>query len=259
MGGLISFSANLGFLWKDRPLPDAIHAARAEGFAAVECHWPYDIPASETAAALKATGLKMLGLNTNRGNLDAGENGVAALAGREAEARKYIDQALEYAKTINCANIHVMAGFTNKDAASKKAFADNLRYACKAAAPLGKTILIEPLNRYDAPGYHLSTLEQAIEILQDVAEANLKIMFDCYHLQIMGGDLLRRFKDAAPSVGHVQFASVPDRAEPDHGEVNFPWLLNEIANAGFNGPFGAEYKPRATTDDGLGWMKAYQA
>ncbi len=114
----MKFSANLGFLWADRPLPDAIRAAKAAGFDAVECHWPYDVPASATAAALEETGLRMLGLNTSRGNVTIGENGLAALPGREADARAAIDEAVAYAAGISAAAIHVMAGNSNGAASS---------------------------------------------------------------------------------------------------------------------------------------------
>lgn len=256
---MIQFSANLGFLWTDKTLPDAIYAAKAAGFHAVECHWPYETPSGEVKAALKETGLKMLGLNTSRGDVTAGQNGVAAVTGCESDARAFIEQAVNYAIDINCPNIHVMAGFTDKGAAAQGTFVDNLHFATHLAAQHGKTILVEPLNRYDAPNYHLQTLDEAQETLQQVGAANLKIMFDCYHMQIMGGDLLRRYKGAASDIGHIQFASVPDRGEPDQGEVDYKWLLSEIANAGFKMPFGAEYKPRTTTDAGLKWMQPYTA
>jgi hydroxypyruvate isomerase len=257
VGRLIQFSANLGFLWTDRSLPEAVYSAKAAGFSAVECHWPYATPSNQLSAALKETGLEMIGLNTLRGDVNAGENGVAALVGREADAINFIEQAVNYAIDIDCAHIHVMAGFTDKGIAAQKTFVDNLRFACDLAGQHGKTILIEPLNQYDAPNYHLQTLDEAQGTLEEVSAPNLRIMFDCYHLQIMGGDLLRRFKKAASDIGHVQFASVPDRAEPNHGEVDYVWLLNELAAAGFEKPFGAEYKPRGATDDGLGWMKAF--
>ena len=151
----MKFSANLGFLWADRPLPDAIRAAKAAGFDAVECHWPYDVPAIETKAALEETGLSMLGLNTRRGNVAIGENGLAALPGREADARSAIDEAIAYAAGISAAAIHVMAGNSSGPRA-RQAFCDNLAYACEAAGD-AVTILIEPLNHYNAPGYFLNS------------------------------------------------------------------------------------------------------
>ena len=177
----MQFSANLGFLWADLRLPDAIRAAKAAGFDAVECHWPYAFDAAEVRAALNETGLRMLGLNTVRGDVAAGENGLSALPGREADARSAIDAALAYAVAIGAANIHVMAGFA-EGVKAHETFVENLRYACAVAAVQDVSILIEPLNHYDAPGYFLQTTAQAIDIIAQVAAPNLKLMFDCYHV-----------------------------------------------------------------------------
>ncbi len=256
---MMRFSANLGLLWTNLQLPAAIRAAKDNGFDAVECHWPYDVPPENVLQALNETGLRMLGLNTGRGDVSKGEIGVAALQGREYQSRQFIDEALAYAVKIGCDYIHVMAGtadFHNQIA--QRVFTENIRYACRAAALVEKTVLIEPLNTYDAPGYFLSTLEDALLVIKQVGEPNLKIMFDCYHQQLMGGDLLNRFKHALPHIGHVQFASVPERVEPDIGEVYYPWLLKEFVVAGYTGMFGAEYKARARTEDGLSWLSDYR-
>jgi hydroxypyruvate isomerase len=246
------FSANLGFLWADLPLPDAIRAAKAAGFDAVECHWPYETPPSDVLAALKETGLTMLGLNTLRGN--PGENGLSALPGREDEARAAIDQALTYGFEIGAGAVHVMAGFAEGPEADA-AFADNLRYACSKAADMGMTILIEPLNSYDAPGYYLKTSRQAVTIIERLNLPNLKLMFDCYHLQIMEGDLSRRLTACLPHIGHVQIASVPDRGAPDHGELHYPHIYAHLATLGWDHPLGAEYKPNGPTDATLAWLQ----
>lgn len=248
------YSANLGFLWADRPLPAAIRAAHQAGFDAVECHWPYDTPAADTAAALRETGLTMLGLNTLRGDTAQGENGLSALPGRDAAARDAIDQAITYARATNTANIHVMAGFAS-GAAAQETFVQNLRYACSQAAPHGITILIEPLNTYDAPGYFLSTTDHAAAIIAAVGAPNLKLMFDCYHVQLMQGDLTHRLTALLPIIGHIQFASVPDRGAPDHGEVNYAHIFQHLQTLNYSTPLGAEYKPKGDTDAGLGWLK----
>jgi hydroxypyruvate isomerase len=249
----MKFSANLGFLWADRPLPDAIRAAKAAGFDAVECHWPYDVPAKDVTAALKETGLRMLGLNTRRGDVTGGENGLSALPAREADARAAIDEAIAYAIAIDTPNIHVMAGFANGRAAHET-FVENLRYACDKSAPHGITILIEPLNKYDAPGYFLTTTDQALAVISDVGAANLKLMFDCYHVQLMEGDLTHRIKALLPAIGHIQFASVPTRGAPDQGEINYAHIFRAIAQLDYDAPLGAEYKPNGDTDATLGWM-----
>lgn len=250
----MTFSANLGFLWSDRSLPDAIRAAKASGFDAVECHWPYATPAADVAAALCETGLAMQGLNTIRGDTAAGENGLCALPGREAEARASIDQAIAYAAAINAQAVHVMAGFA-RGAAADATFVANLSYACVQAAPFGITILIEPLNCHDAPGYYLQDTHKARRVIETVAADNLKLMFDCYHLQIMQGDLTRLLTGCLPITGHIQFASVPDRGAPDTGELNFPHLFRHIRALGWTTPLGAEYKPNGPTEATLGWLK----
>lgn len=250
---MIRFSANLGFLWQELPLPDAIVAAKTAGFDAVECHWPYDTPSNEVRAALVESGLPMLGLNTRRGNVSVGDNGLAAIPGREGEARAAIDEALDYARAIDAANIHVMAGNADGPKAHL-AFLENLAYAAERAEPHGITILIEPLNHYDAPGYFLKTSDAAKAIIHELALPNLKLMFDCYHIQIMEGDVSRRLQALAPIIGHVQIAAIPDRTEPDHGELDYRYICQEINSIGIKSPIGAEYKPSGPTEQSLGWM-----
>jgi hydroxypyruvate isomerase len=244
----LTFSANLGFLWQELPLPDAIRAAHRAGFAAVECHWPYDVPAQQVAAALSGTGLRMLGLNTRRGG--PGENGLSALPGRGAEARAAVDEAIAYADAIDAGAIHVMAGFATGQEA-EAAFIDTLRYACAATT---RTILIEPLNSYDAPGYFLTTTAQAENIIAKVAAPNLRLMFDCYHVQLMEGDVTHKLERLLPIIGHIQFASVPDRGAPDHGELNYPHIFAVAERLGWPLPLGAEYKPGGPTEPTLGWL-----
>lgn len=251
---MTKFSANLGFLWKELPLVEAIRAAKKAGFDAVECHWPYEVPTDEVNAVLHETSLVMLGLNTVRGNVVDGESGLSALVGREEEARAAIDQSINYAQAINAPNIHVMAG-TASGTEAEKTFMDNLLYATSKASELGKTILIEPLNSFDAPGYFLQTSEQAQKIIKEVAADNLKLMFDCYHIQIMEGDISRKLKELLPIIGHIQIASVPNRSEPDVGELNYKYIFELLADLGYDAPIGAEYKPQTTTDEGLGWME----
>ncbi|GGO23340.1 hydroxypyruvate isomerase [Gemmobacter aquaticus] len=252
---MTQFSANLGFLWTELPLPMAIAAAKAAGFAAVECHWPYDTPAEETARALRESGLRMLGINTVRGK--PGENGLSALPGCEAEARAAIDQALGYATAIGAGMVHVMAGCADGDEAHA-VFVTNLAYAAQRAAECGITILIEPLNRHDAPGYFLKTTDQACAIIHEVGAPNVKLMFDCYHVGRTEGDITTRFKALQPLIGHVQFASVPDRGPPDSGELNFGTIFAAIADTGWVAPLGAEYRPIGPTSESLGWMARWR-
>ena len=252
---MTQFSANLGFLWTDRPLADAIRAAKAAGFDAVECHWPYDQPARDLREALAETGLKMLGLNTRRG--DPGENGLSALPGREVEARAAIDEALAYAGEIGAQKVHVMAGFDQTEA-GRATFFENLRYACAQAAKQDRAILIEPLNAADAPGYAFHTTAEAVEIIDAVGAPNLALMFDCYHVGRTEGDVIGRLNAVYAHIGHIQFASVPDRGTPDQGTLDYRAVFAEIAALGWSLPLGAEYKPQGATGDSLAWMRAFR-
>jgi hydroxypyruvate isomerase len=247
------FSANLGFLWTDLPLPAAIRAAKRAGFDAVECHWPYEVPVDAMCRALDETGLPMLGLNTRRGDLSRGENGLAALPGRGAEARAAVDEALGYACAIGAQSLHVMAGVAEGPEA-RAAFFDTLRYACDRAAPHRITILIEPLNRYDAPGYFLNTTAQAQTILAELGRTNARLMFDCYHVGRTEGDVIARLETLWPMIGHIQFAAVPDRGAPDHGDLDYRQVFRAIARLGWTRPLGAEYRPGTETGASLDWL-----
>lgn len=252
---MIGFSANLGFLWANLPLPDAIMAAGSVGAAAVECHWPYSTPVADMRAALQDTGLTMLALNTPRGE-KAGDNGLAAVVGRETEARDAIDQAMDYAAQTGTRMIHVMAGNSDGGPQAEACFRANLAYACDKAARYGLTILIEPLNSRDAPGYHLSRVEPAIQTLHAVGADNLKLMFDCYHVQIMQGDLTQRLRDCLRHIGHIQIAGVPTRSAPDRGEVDYRHILKFLAGTGWKGPpIGAEYRPEDPAHIAQEWSR----
>ncbi len=247
-----SFSANLGFLWNDLPAPLAVRSAAESGFAAVEFHWPYETDPSDLRQALSDCGLGAVSLNTVRGN--AGEFGLAALPGRERDARAAIDQAVEYARLIRAPNVHVMAGMSDGKLA-EVAFDANLVYACERAALVGVTVLIEPLNPHDAPNYHLGSTAQAEGIIERLAQPNLKLMFDCYHVQIIEGDVGGRLERLLPIIGHIQFASVPDRFEPDRGDLDYREIFTLIDDLGWREPIGAEYVPSGSTvESGLSWM-----
>jgi len=253
------FSANLGFLFSELPEIERIGAAVAAGFKAVEMHWPYHIAAEEMRAALAQSEVTMLGLNTPVGNPAAGDFGLGALVGRQSEFQKAVDQALSYGAAIGAKAVHCMAGIvaTEERAAAERVFVENLKSAADKASQAGMTILIEPINHRDKPGYFLHHIEQGASIIEQVGRANVKIMFDCYHTQIMQGDLTRRLEKHLDLIGHVQIAAVPSRAEPDEGEINYAEICRTLDLLGYDGWVGAEYKPRGRTEDGLGWLSAW--
>ena len=253
-----AFSANLGFLFGDQPLPEAIRSAHRAGFAAVECHWPYEEDPASLRAALADTGLPMLGLNTARGNVGAGEMGLSALPGREREARDAIDRAFDFAAEIDAQAVHVMAGCAQGEAA-EAVFLENLQHACDLAQAAGRTVLIEPLNRYSAPGYFFDKTDHAERLIRGVGRPELKLMFDCFQVQMTEGDLTNRLSALLPIIGHIQFASAPFRGTPDRGEVNFGHVFRHIDQMGWDRPLGAEYLPEGPTQDSLSWLRAAKA
>ncbi|MEM9717074.1 MAG: TIM barrel protein [Pseudomonadota bacterium] len=246
------FSANLGFLWAELPLPEAIRAAHAHGFDAVECHWPFDQDPHSVREALAETGLTMLGLNTSRGDTILGEFGLSALPGRQSDAGQAIDQAIHYADQIDAQAIHVMAGIADGPKAHA-IFIENLVYACDQT---DRTILIEPINIYDVPGYFLNSLAQAEAILTDLNRPNLKLMFDCYHVARTEGDVFAHLQRLLPMIGHIQIASIPDRRAPDQGILDYSSVFDLLDRLGWDRPIGAEYKPDGPTEQSLEWLTA---
>ena len=249
------FAANLGHLFTERPLIERFGAAAAAGFAAVELQFPYDIAPSAVTAELKRHNLTQLGVNTPQ----CPEFGLAALPGRERDWDAAFKRALDYVVAIGGSAVHCMTGTVPPEQrpAAETVFIKNLERAAADAAKANITLLIEPINPRDRPGYFLSHVEHAADVIAKVGAPNVRIQFDFYHVQIVSGDLLKRFEKFFPVIGHVQVAAVPTRGEPDEGEINYPAVFEAIDRSGYTGWIGCEYKPRTRTEDGLGWAKKY--
>jgi 2-dehydrotetronate isomerase len=252
------FSANLGFLWADQPLLAQIEAAARAGFRAVEMHWPYDVPASEVAAVARRAGVTLLGINTAPGNFAAGERGLGALPGREQDFQTTVDQSIEYCRASGATAIHAMAGnvVASDRERARAVFAANLRTAAAKAAKHQLTLLLEPLNPNDNPGYFYSTLHEAVGLLEQLALPNIKLQFDVYHVARSEGDVLVKLEKYRSYIGNVQIASVPARAEPDEGEIAYPAIFAALEELHYEGWVGCEYRPRGDTDEGLSWLRS---
>jgi hydroxypyruvate isomerase len=261
------FAANLSLMYVDQPFLDRFEAAARDGFTAVEFLFPYEWPAAELAARLKASGLQQVLFNAPPGGSDAdwaaGWRGTAGVPGSEAAFRAGVEQALRYAGALNCPRIHCMAGLQTPSTAARTTYIDNLRWAAREAARDGRDILIEPINPRDMPGYLLNRQDDAHAIVQEIGAPNLKVQRDLYHCQIVDGDVATKIRHDLPTgrVGHFQIAGVPDRHEPDEGELNYPYLfkvIDEVAEqCGWQGWIGCEYRPRHGTSGGLGWLQLF--
>ncbi|MBM4228910.1 MAG: hydroxypyruvate isomerase family protein [Gammaproteobacteria bacterium] len=250
------FAANLSMLFTELPLLARFEAAARTGFTGVEMMFPYEAPARELAAALTANRLEMVLFNAPPGDFAAGERGIAGLPGWEAEFEKSLLHALAYAAELDCPRIHVMAGLTHQGA-RRRTFVENLRRAGHLAAAAGVTLLVEPINQRDMPGYLVSRTEEALALIALVDAPNLRLQLDLYHRQIMEGDLIAAIREYAEFIAHVQIAQPPDRGEPDRGEIAFEEVLAALDDTGYQGCVGCEYRPRAGTLEGLGWLKSW--
>ena len=261
------FAANLSLLYPELAFLDRFAAAARDGFKAVEFLFPYAWEASEIAARLQAHGLQQVLFNAPPGDWDAGERGLACLPGREADFRAGVHRALDYARALACPRLHVMAGLIPKGASFellRPVYVDNLHWAALEAARHGIDVLVEPINPRDMPRYFLNRQEQAHAVLAEVALPNLKVQMDLYHCQIVEGDVASKLRQYLPSgnIGHIQIAGVPERHEPDIGELNYPYLFSLLDELGYKSWVGCEYRPSrgmepGGTTAGLGWRKPW--
>jgi hydroxypyruvate isomerase len=255
------FAANLSMMYNEVPFLERFAAAAADGFEAVEFLFPYDYPPEVIAACLADNGLVQALFNLPPGDWAAGERGMACHPGREAQFVQSVQTALIYAIGCGCRKVHAMAGLLPAGvtpAQARATYVANLRAAARILAPHGITLLIEPINTRNMPGYFLNFQQQAHDVVSDVGQANLKVQMDFYHCQVMEGDLARRLHKHFAGVGHVQIAGVPDRHEPDSGEVAYGYLFDQLDTLGYTGWVGCEYIPAGATSAGLGWLRDYR-
>jgi len=252
------FAANLGYLFTDRPLLERIDAAAAAGFKAIELQFPYDVPAADVKAAIERNALTILGVNTPPGQ-SKDEFGVAAVPGREKDFDAAFARAFDYAAAIGGSAIHCLAGkvAVEQRPAADRVYTANLSRAADLAAAKHLKLLIEPINARDRPNYFLNRLEHAAGVIAKIGKPNVRVQFDFYHMQIVGGDLIHRLEQYMPVIGHMQCGAVPSRHEPDEGEINYPEVFEAVDRLGYQGWIGCEYRPRGRTEDGLGWARPY--
>ena len=255
------FAANLSMMFNEVPFLDRFALAAKAGFKGVEFLFPYEHPAAEIAARLKNNGLQQVLFNAPAGDFAKGERGMAAIPGKQAAFRDSIKMALEYAATLACPRLHIMAGLKPEGVAHDTltaVYGANLAYAAEECAKVGVKPIIEPINHRDIPGFFLNTTDQAAAIIAAVGPEKLGMQFDLYHCQITEGDVVKRVEKHLPLIAHMQVADTPGRHEPGTGEVNWPFVFKTIDALGFRGWIGCEYRPAGETLAGLSWFAPYK-
>jgi len=255
---MLKFAANISTMFVEFEYLKRFAAAAKAGFKMIECQFPYDFAANVHQEHLQAHQLELLLINSPPGDFQKGERGLAALPGRENEFKESIQQALEYACVLNCDKLHVMAGVSKNESPLEKqaeVYLENIKYAAEEAARQNRTILIEPVNTFDIPGYFLNTPKQAMAFLETIDLPNVRLQFDVYHCQKMVGHLEYHIRKYFHAIDHLQISALPNRNEPDQGEINFPYIFSLLEELGYQGWVGCEYTPRGSTLEGLGWLK----
>lgn len=259
------FAANISMMYNELDFLDRFSAAARDGFTGVEFLFPYSYLVGDIKSRLDQHGLAQALFNCPPGDWTAGERGIACLPGREEEFRRGMERALGYAHVLGNKHLHVMAGLVRPGqkrpeqdrARHRDVYLHNLAYAAQQAAAQGITVVIEPINLRDMPGYFLNRQDDAHAVCREVGAPNLKVLLDLYHCQIVEGDLAAQMRRDIAGIGHMQVAGVPERNEPDCGEVDYPYLFRLMDELGYEGWVGCEYRPKAGTSEGLTWLRTW--
>ncbi len=252
------FAANVSMLFTEHPFLQRFNRAREAGFAAVEFLFPYEFDSAAIARELQRNNLVQALFNLPAGDFAAGDRGLANDPNRVEEFRSGVHQALQIAQQLDCGRLNCLAGRRLADVSEDtqtETLIENLRFAADAAAEVGVRQVVEPLNVFDAPGYFLPTPESGFAIVERAAHPNLSLQYDVYHSQRMSGNLAATIAARIALIGHVQIADSPDRNEPGTGEINFPFVLQALDNAGYDGWVSLEYRPRDNTESSLAWLR----
>jgi hydroxypyruvate isomerase len=254
---MLSFSANLSMLFTDVDFLERFGRASAAGFRAVECQFPYAYSIDALVEQLQRHQLSQVLHNLPPGDWAKGERGIACLPDRVGEFQESVGRAIEYATALDCRRLNCLAGIVPAAADPDElhaTFLGNLRFAARELKEHGITLVIEPLNTRDTPGFYLHTASQAVEIIQEVSADNLRLQFDVYHVHIMEGDVVASIQRNIRHIAHVQIADDPGRHEPGTGTIDFASVFQALEDANYADWVGCEYVPVKTTEEGLSWL-----
>jgi hydroxypyruvate isomerase len=254
---MTKLAANLTMLFNEVDFLDRFGEAANAGFKGVEFLFPYAFEAGRIAEQLDRHRLQLVLHNLPAGNWEAGERGIACDPARSGEFQDGVDKAINYARALGVKQLNCLVGIKPANVTEDKAYGavvDNLRFAAKALLAHDIGLLIEPINRFDIPGFYLNGTEQALNIIAETGSHNIKVQYDIYHMQRMEGELAATIGKHLAKIGHIQLADNPGRFEPGTGEINYRYLLPMLDEIGYTGWVGLEYKPKNGTAAGLKWI-----
>ncbi|MDE5414423.1 hydroxypyruvate isomerase family protein [Alkalihalobacterium chitinilyticum] len=256
---MFQFAVNLSTVFTEVPFLERFTKAKEADFSYVECQFPYSFSIEDIKKELNQHQLSLVLMNLPPGNWEKGDRGLAVDPSMMTEFREGVEDGIKYAKALGCSKIHCMAGVLPEGlerAVAKKTYLDNIQYAASRFEKHQLTLLIEPINSFDMPGYFLSNIEEAVNVLREVDLPNVKLQYDFYHQQrIQAGSLISAFEKYKNHIGHVQIADVPGRHEPRTGEIDYELVFKSLDNLQYQGFVGLEYTPKGKSEDSFVWMR----
>lgn len=249
-------AANLTMLFTEYPFLERFDRAAASGFQGVEFLFPYDEDPAVIMDALRRNGLDLVLFNLPSGNWAEGDRGLAADPTRKEEFERGVDRAVEYAAALRPPRINCLAGKTADPVASRDNLIANVRIAADALRATGTTLLLEPVNTHDVPGFALPNTQSALDLLAAVERDNVGLQFDVYHALRMDEDPFAFLTQHGSTIDHIQIADVPGRHQPGTGEIDFERLFSIVDQSGYDGWISLEYIPAGPTEEGFGVLRS---
>src|SRR3954452_1613196 len=257
---MVKLAANLTMLFNEVSPLERFARARAAGFRYAEFLFPLEHDVAAVTAALQESGLQLVLFNFAAGDRAAGDRGIASHPGRVAEFREDVARAVAAARQLGNQRLHCMAGMRLADISHDeqwRTFVENVRYAGEVCAGEGLTLLVEPLNDKDNPGYFLVGSAMGLRLVEEVGLPNVRLQYDIYHMQRGEGELAATIAANLGRIGHIQIADNPGRHQPGTGEINHRFLLPYLDRIGYEGYVALEYLPDGATEESLAWVGEY--
>jgi hydroxypyruvate isomerase len=252
------WSAHLSMLFRELPYLERPRAAAEAGFTAVETWWPGDGVGLQWVDEIARSRLAVSLINAYGGDVEAGDRGFLNTPERHGEAIDACHNAVEFARRCGAPRINVLVGRElpgRTREAQLGQVAATLAECTAIAREAGLTIVIEPINERDVPGYLVPTAAAAAELIASVGSPNLRLLYDAYHAARSGGDPCQEVAGLAPLIDHVQYADCPGRGAPGTGELDLHAFVSALEDADYAGAVGLEFDPRGPTRNALAGLE----